>query len=358
MLRVCIISCGMIANAAHIPAYRTFPGDFEIVGVSDISAAAAESTAAKNGIPHWYTDAGVMLRELSPDVVSVCVPNRFHKEYTMLALSSGANVLCEKPLAMTVADAREMFDFAARQGKVLMACQSMRFTPDRLAAKKYIEEHGENDFYYMELSRIRRRGIPFWGSFHKKAVSGGGAFLDIGVHMLDAAIWLSGRTDPVSVLASTKRNHPGELGDLVASGALTGHVDSIAKFHPEEMDVEDFGAGTVRFSDGAIMNFKVAWATNLPEASDITLVNRHIGISLPSCRLYSGVNTDCELPPLPEAYPDSHFPGHIHLVRNLREVLTGRENPIVKPAETIAVSAILEAFYRSAESGREAYIQG
>lgn len=353
MIRVCIISCGMIARSAHIPAYRRFSEDFEIVGVSDVVSEAARSTAAEFGIPYFYTDSEKMLRELRPDLVSICVPNCFHKEYAMLALSYGANVLCEKPMAFSGQEAREMFDYAERQGRVLMACQSMRFTPDRMAAKQYIDEKGLDDFYYMELSRIRRRGIPFWGAFHKKRVSGGGAFIDIGVHMLDAAIWLSGRTDPIAVSATTAKNHPHELGDLVSSGALTGHVDRIAAFDPEEMDVEDFSAGCVRFSDGGMMNFKVAWAANMPEASDIRLVGRRVGIDLPSLKLYSGVSTDEDLSEIPSEYPESSFSGHIYLVRNMRDVLRGRAEPLVKPRETIAVSEIIGAFYRSAESGKE-----
>lgn len=356
MFKVCIISCGMIANSAHIPAYRYFSEDFEIVGVSDINPSSAKETAERHGIPHFYTDTEQMLKECRPDVVSVCVPNCFHKEYTMLALSYGANVMCEKPLALTKKDALEMFDYAKGQGKLLMACQSMRFTPDRLAAKKYVEEHGASGFYYTELSRIRRRGIPFWGAFHIKRVSGGGAFVDIGVHMLDAAIWLTGNTAVRSVRGFTAKNHAHEIGDLKASGALTGHVDSVRNFDPDEMDVEDFSAGCVTFENGAVMNFKVAWATNQPEASDIRIVSREMGIDLPSGKVYRGADENEELTMVKSPYPESAFGGHYYLMDNLRAVLKGEAEPTVKPCETIAAAEILEAFYRSAELGREVRI--
>lgn len=354
MLKVCIISCGMIANSAHIPAYKKFSDDFLIVGVSDINAESARATAERHSIPNWYTDAEAMLKECRPDVVSVCVPNCFHKEYTMLALRYGANVLCEKPLAFTKKDSEEMFSFADEVGKVLMACQSMRFTPDRLAAKEYIEEHGESDFYYTELSRVRRRGIPYWGAFHIKKISGGGAFVDIGVHMLDAAIWLTGNTDVLSVSGMTAKHHAEEIGDLAKSGALTGHVDSIRKFHPEEMDVEDFSAGSVKFKNGAIMNFKVAWATNQPEEASLKFVNKRVGINIPTGEIYSGMN-GVEMLEAKTLEYDGHFPGHCYLVKNLRDALLYGAGLCVKPKETIACSEIIEAFYRSAESGREVY---
>lgn len=140
MFKVCIISCGMIARNAHIPAFKTFPEDFEIVAVSDINEQAARDTARQYSIPNFYINAEEMLKKERPDIVSVCVPNCYHKEYTLMALNYGANVLCEKPLAFTKADAEEMFALAKKKGKVLMACQTMRFTPDRLAAKEYIEK--------------------------------------------------------------------------------------------------------------------------------------------------------------------------------------------------------------------------
>ena len=355
MLKVCIISCGMIANAAHIPAYKHFCEDFEIVGVSDINLENAKNTAERHGISRWYTDAEKMLEECRPDLVSVCVPNSFHKEYTVLALNHGANVLCEKPLAFNKKDAEELFALAKMQGRVLMACQSMRFTPDRLAAKRYIDCHGENDFYYTELSRIRRRGIPYWGAFHIKKISCGGAFIDIGVHMLDAAIWLTGNSRVLSVCATSARNHAEEIGDLAKSGALTGHVDSLRKFHPDEMDVEDFSAGCIKFEDGAIMNFKVAWATNMPEEASLKLVNKRVGIHIPSGEVYSGMSECEQLEEKPESYP-APFSGHFHIIKNLRDVLLHGAEPCVKPEETVACAEIIEAFYRSAELGREVFV--
>lgn len=354
MFKVCIISCGMIANSAHIPAFKEFSGDYEIVGVCDVNETAARETAERHKIKNFYTDAKEMLLKEKPDVVSVCVPNCFHKEYTIMALEMGANVLCEKPLAFNYSDALEMFECAKKNGKVLMACQSMRFTPDRLAAKEYIEENGVDDIYYGELSRIRRRGIPFWGTFHMKKISCGGAFVDIGVHMLDALVWLMGNPKVKSVYAETMQNHKDEIGSLKGSGALTGKVDIARKFNPDEMDVEDFSCGMITFENGAKVSFKVAWAANMPESSDIRLIGKKKGIYLPECKVYSG--EDCEESLSGKTIPyDTPFAGHIYLVDNLRKVLKGEAEMIVKPEETLNVSKIIELFYKSAELGREVF---
>ena len=345
----------MIANSAHIPAYKQFSEDYEIVGVCDINETAAKETALRHGIANYYTDAQAMLDELKPDVVSICVPNCFHKAYTLMALNAGANVLCEKPLAVTYEDAVEMFDTAKKNGKVLMACQSMRFTPDRLAAKEYIEKCGADDIYYGELSRIRRRGIPFWGAFHIKKVSCGGAFIDIGVHMLDALVWLMGNTKVKSVRAITMQNHKDEIGSLEGSGALTGNVDIARKFNPDEMDVEDFSCGIITFENNAVVNFKVAWAANLPEEAQIKLVSKKNGVIVPEADVYFGED-GCEKLEMSDCPYNSKFPGHIYLADNLRQVLKGEAEPIVKAEETINVSAIIDLFYKSAELGREVFI--
>ena len=342
----------MIANSAHIPAYRQFSEDYYITAVCDINEQAAKKTAEKHGIKSYYTDASEMLEKEKPDVVSVCVPNCFHKQYTIMALRAGANVLCEKPLAVTYADAEEMYAVAREEGKVLMACQSMRFTPDRLAAKEYIDEHGCDDFYYGELSRVRRRGIPFWGTFHMKKLSCGGAFIDIGVHMLDALVWLAGNPKVKSVMAVTAQNHKYEIGSLLSSGALTGNVDTQRPFDPEEMDVEDFSCGMITFENGARVSFKVAWAANIPEASDIRLIGKRAGIYLPEGKVYSGMDTEETLEPVEIPYK-TVFAGHMYIADNLRRVLKGEAQPIIKPEEILNVTRIIELFYRSAELGRE-----
>ncbi|MBE7011530.1 MAG: Gfo/Idh/MocA family oxidoreductase [Ruminococcaceae bacterium] len=354
MFKVCIISCGMIANEAHIPAYNQFPNDYKIVGVCDVNKKSAEDTAKRYNIANYYTDAQKMLENEKPDVVSLCVPNYLHKEYTLMALNNGANVICEKPLAFKYSDAVEMFECAEKNNKILMACQSMRFTPDRLAAKKYIDENDIGHIHYGELSRTRRRGIPTWGKFHIKEISCGGAFIDIGVHMLDALLWLMGNPKVKSVNASMSMNYQYEIGSLIGSGALSGNVDNVRKFNPDEMDVEDFSCGLITFENGAKISFKVAWALNAPESADIKLVGLKEGIYLPECKIYFGENNEKTLDTEKQLY-DVPFPGHIYIMDNLRKVLKGEAKLIIKPEETINVSQIIELVYKSAELKREVF---
>ena len=348
MIKVCIIGCGMIANNAHIPAYLNNKNDYCITAVADYNSDVAKKTAEKHHIDAYYQSVDEMLNIHKPDLVSVCTPNLHHKEFVKKALEAGANVLCEKPLATTYKDAKELFDLAQKNGKVLMACQSLRFLPERLAAKKIVDDGIIGDIYYAEFSRIRSRGIPTWGKFHIKSASGGGALLDIGVHSLDSTLWLMGNPKPTSVTATMHKVHSGEMGDAKSSGALKGGVDT-KKFNPNEMDVESFASGTVCFENGASLNFKVSWASNLREENNIVLSGKDCGIDLENQNLYAHGNNPAKFEVAKNGFETEPFFGHFCLVENMADVLLRGKTPFVLPEETLNVTAIIEAAYRSAE---------
>ncbi|HSK69890.1 MAG TPA: Gfo/Idh/MocA family oxidoreductase [Candidatus Limnocylindria bacterium] len=361
-LKVAVISGGMIANAAHIPAYRALGEGAEVVAVCDINAQAAQATAQRWGIPGVYTDTAEMLEKESPDLVSVCTSNASHKPLTILALEHGANVLCEKPLAVSWADAREMFAAADRAGRMLFACQSSRFNPEHLDAWDLAQKGWLGQVYFAEVSRVRRRGVPSWGNFHKKAANGGGALCDIGVHVLDTAIWLMGnpRMSGVSGAMGSVLTRKGEglVTSLAEAGAPLGSFGGQSAFAPHEFETEEFAAGTVRFEGGAILNFKVAWALNLPNSSSISIVGDRAGLLLPEFRLITTMDrfqADVEPRRFAEErpYADKPFSGHWRLIRNVADAVLGRAEALVKPEETLNVTAVIDAFYRSAALGRE-----
>ena len=348
MFKVCIIGCGMIAEAAHIPAYRNFK-DFTITAICDTNIQKVTDAAKRNEIPNFYSDAEEMLLKEKPDLVSVCVPNFLHKDFCALALKHNANVLCEKPLAFTEKDAVELFSLAKKQNKTLMACQSMRFTPDRLLAKKLIDENIIGEIYYGEFSRIRRRGLPRWGTFHIKKFSCGGAFVDIGVHMVDALIWLLGNPELKSISATTNLCHKDDEGALVSTGARTGVVNNSRPFFVDEIDVEDFSSGSLLFKNNLRVNFTVAWNANMPESSNINLIGKNNGIYLPECKLIDG-NSIKELKPETDRFAGNSFPGHFYVIEDFLKVLKNEKEPIIKPEETINVAKIIENVYKSAQN--------
>ena len=363
--RVAIIGTGMIANFAHLPALMMAGGSVEIVGCADIREHAARETAANFKIPQVYTDPQRMLNELKPDIVVVAAPNMHHKDLSLLSLRNGAHVVCEKPVALRYEDAIELFSEASNLGLHFFPAQTYRFFNEQMAVKRIVDHGLLGDVYYAEFDAVRRRGVPRWGFFHIKNENGGGPFCDLGVHQLDYLLWLLGNPEILAVSGKTWTKHANTNENIAialeSSGAFGGMTFTPRPYDWREFDVEDMAAGCMRLSGDILINFKTSWAVNLPESYYRKLAGSKAGLIAGDDRPVTIFGSDCsmltDIQPqivdtsgVPKTFP---FPGHVLLWRNVLGVLSGREEPIVKKEETLNVTAGIEAFYRSAETGRE-----
>ncbi len=359
-LKVAIIGAGMITNAAHIPAYKSLHGRAEIVGVCDMNPVSAEGTAKRHGIQSWYTDAQKMLSELKPDLVSVTTPNASHCAMAALALESGCHVACEKPLALTYRDTLNLFDLAKAKGKVLLACQTLRYNDEYRFAREMAREGELGHVYFAEFSVLRRRGIPKWGTFHRMDANGGGCLCDLGVHLIDAALWVMGGPKMIAISGSSAayfgNTEENIATSLKESGAPAG-VDNARPYRPEEFEVEEFAAGSMRLEGGCQMNFKTSWAVNLPDEYQMRFAGSKAGLALPDMKLYSTFNRyQADIVPRVFSegkYKGRDFSGHYYLMEELADHLQHGAPLPVLPEETLNVSMIIDAFYRAAREGRE-----
>ena len=155
-LRIGIIGVGGIAQGAHIPGYKELGDQVKLVACADVNVERARQVAERFGIDTAYEDYREMLEKEELDAVSVCTPNKFHAPATVAALEAGCHVLCEKPPALSAAEARSMVDTAARVGKVLTFGLHYRFTTEVRAAKRLIDG-GELGHIY---AAQRRRDPP------------------------------------------------------------------------------------------------------------------------------------------------------------------------------------------------------
>ncbi|MFL7810402.1 MAG: Gfo/Idh/MocA family protein [Anaerolineae bacterium] len=356
-IRVAIVGAGMVANAGQIPAWQHV-NEAEIVGVYNHHLGRATDTAARYGIAGAYDDLARMLDELQPDLAVVCTPNVSHRQYTIEALQAGAHVLCEKPVAASYGDAVAMYDAAETAGRTLYVGQTGRFSGAVMAAKALADAGELGEVYYAETASLRRRGVPTWGRFHLRSASGGGPLLDIGVHALDALLWIIG--DPRVVAASgatyTKLadREDGLVTSLAESGAPVG-VHNPRPYDPKEFDVEDLAAGMLRLENGATIGIKASWAANVPDGTGETLVLGTRGglrfHPLTLIRNLAGYQIDVT-PKVPPA-PDIPFYGHWRQAAHVARVLHGQEPPMVTRDQVLNVMRALDGLYRSAELGRE-----
>src|SRR5699024_7541434 len=159
------IGAGGIATDVHLPAYKKVQDKVEIVAIADVAYDKAKMVANEEGIEHTFADYTKMLESVELDAVSVCVPNKFHKDAVIAGLQAGCHVLCEKPPAMDQEEAKEMEDVAAESKKLLMYGFHYRFQAETQAAKRFIDAGEFGEIYAGRVQAIRRRGIPGWGVF-------------------------------------------------------------------------------------------------------------------------------------------------------------------------------------------------
>jgi predicted dehydrogenase len=250
-----IIGFGGIANGAHAPGYKRLPDWCEIVAVADIRPSQLElAKSEKWGIPHGFEDYKKLLEMPEIDAVSVCTPNYMHKQPTMDALAAGKHVLCEKPMAMSPDECREMIATEKRSGKILQIGYNMRFGAGAQALKRAIVSGEFEDIYYARARAIRRREVPTHGLFLNKELNGGGPLIDIGVHITDMTLWLAGSPTPVAVSGMTYNKMGTKPGGMIG---MWGTWD------PKDYTVEDFASAYIRFDNGMTMTLEASFIANI-----------------------------------------------------------------------------------------------
>ena len=184
-VKIAVIGCGTIANNAHIPAYLKNP-NVEITYFCDIIAQRAQDAVEKYGCGKAVEDYRELLNSDEVDAVSVCTPNNVHAEIAMAFLRAGKDVLCEKPAARTYSEALEMQKVQHETGHILTIGVCNRFNTAVNRIKKAIDAGELGEVYHVYISFRSHRSIPgLGGAFTTKAIAGGGALIDWGVHFLD-----------------------------------------------------------------------------------------------------------------------------------------------------------------------------
>lgn len=192
-LKVALVGAGFIARV-HAASWKRIPGA-EITAIVDIVEEKARELAGMHGVKHVYTDYREMLRREQPDIVDVCTPTYTHARIAIDSLEAGANVITEKPIATRLADARAMIDAARRSGGKFMVAHCLRYWPEYVAIKRVVErgEIGEP-----RVARAyRQSGFPVWAEWHFDINKGGGVFVDMSIHDVDALRWIVGDVEEV-----------------------------------------------------------------------------------------------------------------------------------------------------------------
>jgi len=353
-LKVGIVGAGGITDY-HIPGYKS--AGAEVLAICDPIIERAKSQAKKYDIPNVFSSHKDML-DKCPEIeaVSVCVPNKFHAEISIDCLGAGKHVFCEKPPALNAEETKRMKEAAEKNDKTLMFDFNNRARPEAQALMDYIKDGTIGRINSAQALWIRRTGIPgFGGWFTQKALSGGGPVIDL-LHMIDLALYFMQFPKPRWVLASTFydfANDPNFKGPWGIPDVKGGIVD-----------VEMASHAFIRFETGQVLFARNSWAEmNKREEVSVTfqgtkaggMIRRLFGrdgideTAIDECELYvqeHGRSVNRRI----IVEPDEKM-GRERAVVNFVRALAGQEEPLSTPDQAVILMQIIDAIYKSAETG-------
>lgn len=233
-LKFGIIGCGSIAQIVHIPILNRL-NSVEIKAICDIDKKKVQQIANSYDIKNYYTDVEKFLSENEFDAVMILTPTNTHKEITELASNYCQNIFVEKPLARNSQEAKELCTSLKKKNTNIMVGMNMRFRPDAMLLKSVVDSGVLGFPYFVRVGWFRpRSSMQSW--FVKKNISGGGAVLDLGLNILDLAMWLFDYPQIYSVTATN--------------------------FYHTTKDVEDASVVMIKTKKGQVIASETSWILN------------------------------------------------------------------------------------------------
>lgn len=238
-VKVALIGCGNIGQVVHLPNLKKMP-DVELVAVCDPDVRKAKAIAERYNISASYKGVEELFSSpLGSEVQAavICTPTDSHKSNAIAALEAGVDILVEKPIARTAKEAQEIVTVADKYKRLLMVGMNNRFRPDVMVLKSFIESGELGKIFYIKSGWLKQQSsASAWQRQSGKA--GGGVFLDLGIVMLDMALWILNYPEVSSVSGTAYYQHTKKVEDSCAvfirlANSVTLTIESSWTFHRE-----------------------------------------------------------------------------------------------------------------------------
>lgn len=279
-IQFAIIGCGRIAQRHAREAARVG----RLLAVCDIRQERAAELANQYRA-QAYTDIAAMLAGTAGiDVVVVCSPNGLHAAHTIQALNAGCNVLCEKPMAITVESAEAMMAAAGRNGRLLLVVKQNRFNPPVAAVKQLLQQHRLGRIYSFQLSCFWNRRPDYYQDWKGTAALDGGTLFTQFSHFIDLLYWFLGDVQQVqAILANYAHKGIIDFEDtgialLQFGDGITGTLNYTVNSYGQNMEgsLTIFGEkGTVKIGGGYLnkLSYQSIEGYQLPALADGAMAN-------------------------------------------------------------------------------------
>ncbi len=345
--RVAVIGCGRIATSQHLPAFRTAAaqGLCRLVGVSDVDPARAARAGAEFGAPA-FTSIDDLLARTRPEVVSVATLPPSHRDLVVRAVAAGCHVLCEKPIALSLAEATEMVGAAERAKRLLSICFEYRYWDEARYVRERIAAGDLGHVYAIRTWGGVDRELPRDPIRRSRAASGGGVLTHWTIHNLDLALWLLGNPEPLTASAFGYQR----LAHLPPAAFRTW----LAGVAPGDPDVEDFAAGFIRLAGETVLTVEanfLAPPSRRPEGWEI-LGDRGAAAISPIRVLVDRGDAWIDETPPPGLLAPCDYDMTRLIVGFLEQVRSNGPSP-VSGAEILRIQRLMDALDASMARGRE-----
>ncbi len=330
-VKLALVGCGNVAQVVHLPILQKMT-DVEIVAVIDPDRRKAKAIAERFGVPASFTSLSDLLSSPLADeihAIDICTPTDTHRPLAIEAIQAGKDVLIEKPIARTAKEAREIVESARKYDRKVMIGMNSRFRPDVIMLKTFIEKNEIGKIYYIKSGWLKQQsGVQAWQQSQVK--SGGGVILDLGIVMLDMALWVMNYPNVLTVSAETYKQFTKSVEDSAAvfvrlEGGITFTTEVSWTFQREG----DFFYCNVFGDDGAAF------------INPLKVMKRVHGnlINLTPAKAQTPVGL----------YKKSYENELRHFINSVKGIV-----PLVSTAEEAARRmTVVEAIYQSAAKGKE-----
>ena len=263
-MKIGIMSFAHLHAEAYIHNLRAVPG-VKMIGIADEDHARGRHFAELYDA-RLYPSYEAMLAD-GPDGVLVCSENANHRPLVELAAAAGVHVLSEKPLAITLGDARAMLDACHAAGVILMTAFPMRFSAPMLEIKALFDSGSLGQVYGCNTTNQGQMPIGHRQWFVDKKLAGGGAVMDHTVHLVDVLRWYL-RSEVVEVFAQTNRILHADMVDVETAGLImltfkNGTFASIDSSWSKPLNYPTWGGLTMEFISERGLTTVDAFSQNL-----------------------------------------------------------------------------------------------
>ncbi len=331
-VRIGIVGLGWVAQVFHLPILKRTP-EADVVCLCDRDKSKLRAVAEKYGIKRTYSSVGEMLAAEQLDAVDICTTTNAHKEVALTCLEAKKDLFIEKPVARKYEEAVAIAEAAHRTKRKVMVGMNNRFRPDTMILRSFVENHDLGKVFYVKTGWLKKLTTESGWMRHKDK-SGGGVFLDLGIVVLDLALWMTGFPEVKRV--------------------------STSAYSHKTPGVEDSAAVFLTMKDDTTITVEVSWSFYIENELFYCNVYGDAGSAkINPLKIHKEMHGNIVnvTPSKTEAEPVQFKRSYENELKHFLGAVRGIHPVISTVDESVHRMKIVDAIYKSAQRGREIYFK-